>query len=201
MKIIRIPQDRVGSMIGKKGEVKKYIEEQTGIIMEVDSETGEVTLYDEKVKSPLLTMKVEYIVRAIGRGFSPDNAYDLLDDEMYLEVLDMRDYAGKSPKHLRRIKARIIGQRGKTRRIIEQLTGSRLSIYGSSVSIISPIEGLEVARTAVDMLLGGSEHSMVYRYMERKRREKKMAHLDSFITGKETGPEPREEECPEDSEE
>jgi ribosomal RNA assembly protein len=102
---------------------------------------------------------------------------------MYLDIIDIRDYAGKSPKHMRRIKARIIGKKGRTRKNIEQLTGAYLSIYGGTVAILSDIEGLETARTAVDMLLSGSEHSMVYRYLERKRREMKMAKLDTIFDG------------------
>ena len=33
--------------------------------------------------------------------------YRLMEEEMYLHVIDIHDYVGKSPKHLRRIKARM----------------------------------------------------------------------------------------------
>ena len=201
MKIVRIPQDRIGALIGKKGENKKYIEEETGVIVDVDSESGEVTIDTEKAKNPLFQIKVENIVRAIGRGFSPEKAWMLLDDDMYLDIIDMRDYAGKSQKHLRRIKARIIGKKGKTRKTIEQLTGAYLSIYGGTVAILCDIEGLETARNAVDMILGGSEHSMVYRFLERKRREAKMAKLDSIFDGALSAAEEDYEEEEEDDDE
>lgn len=190
MKIVRIPQDRVAVLIGKKGEVKRQMEERTGAVLDIDSESGEVTIDASKSGDPLQELKAVDVVRAVGRGFSPDNAYSLLSDDMYLDVIDMREYTGKSPKHMRRIKARIIGKAGRTRRTIEQLTGARLSIYGGTVAIISEIGSLEVTRTAVDMILSGSEHSMVYRFLERKRREMKMARFDSLIMGKGT----REEE-------
>jgi len=36
---------------------------------------------------------------------------------------------------------------------------------------------MPVARTAVDMLLSGSEHATVYRYLERKRPELHIAEM------------------------
>ena len=182
MKLIRVPQDRVGAMIGKKGEVKRAIEERAGIELQIDSETGEVIIDDTKAKDPILVMKVEDVIKAIARGFSPEKAYRLMEDEMYLHVIDIHDYVGKSQKHLRRIKARIIGKNGKTRRIIEGMTGAFLSIYGGTVSILGDFNGVEVSKTAVDMILNGSEHSTVYKFLERKRREAKLATLDSIIT-------------------
>jgi len=182
MKLIRVPQDRVGAMIGKKGEVRKAIEEKAGIVLQIDSETGEIIIDDTKAKDPVLVMKVEDVIKAIGRGFSPEKAYKLMEEEMYLHIIDIHDYVGKSPKHLRRIKARIIGKNGKTRRIIEGMTGAFLSIYGGTVSILGDFNAVEVSKTAVDMILNGSEHSTVYKYLERKRREAKLATLDSIVS-------------------
>jgi len=183
MKLVKVPLDRVGAIIGKKGEVKKTLVERTGIDFGVDSETGDVMLDTSNAKEPLLVMKVEEVIKAIGRGFAPEKAYRLLDDEIYLQVLDIHDYVGKSQKHIRRVKARIIGKNGKTRKIIEDMTGAVLSIYGGTVAIIGDLNGLEVSRTAVDMILKGSEHSTVYKFLERKRRESKLAQLDSIMTG------------------
>jgi ribosomal RNA assembly protein len=193
MKIIRVPIDRVGAMIGKNGEVKRALEERAGVEIQIDSESGEVVLDSTKAKDPLAIMKVEEVIKAIGRGFSPEKAYRLMEDEMYLQILDIHDYVGKSTKHLRRIKARIIGKNGKTRRIIEGMTGAFLSIYGGTVSMIGDFNGVEVSKTAVDMILNGSEHATVYKYLERKRREAKLAKLDSIVAvdadeGDELGP-------------
>lgn len=185
MKLIRVPLDRVGAIIGKKGEVRKALEERAGIVLQIDSDTGEVILDDTRAKDPVLVMKIEEVVKAIARGFSPEKAFRLLEDEVYLQIIDIHDYVGKSQKHLRRIKARIIGKNGKTRRIIEGMTGSFLSIYGGTVSIIGDFNGVEVSKTAVDMVLNGSEHSTVYSYLERKRREAKLAKLDSIVAATE----------------
>lgn len=119
-------------------------------------------------------------MRAVGRGFSPKRAYRLMEDNIYLDVIDIRDYAGKSRKRVRVLRGRVIGREGKTRRLIEELSGAQLSIYGNTVSIIGGLESMSTARSAVEMLLNGSEHSTVYRYLERYRRYLKETQLDTI---------------------
>lgn len=168
MKIVRIPKERVGAIIGTNGATKAYLEEKLGLQLDIDSE-GEVRVMEESAKDPLAVLKAMDLVKAIGRGFSPQHAYRLLDDMEYLEIIDMKDYVKGKPEHLTRQRARVIGSNGKTRRLIEDLTGVYLSVYGSTVGIIGQPEQVEVARRAVDMLLRGSEHSTVYRFLERSR--------------------------------
>jgi len=181
MKEVKVPQDRVGAIIGTDGEVKRAIQERTGVVLSVDSQTGEVFLDISKAKDSLVVMKVEEVVKALARGFSPENAFKLLEDDFYLEIMDIHDYVGKDQSHIRRMKARIIGKNGKTRRIIETMTGAYLCIYGGTVAIIGDVNSFEVAKKAVDMVLSGSEHATVYKFLERKRRESKLATLDSIV--------------------
>lgn len=176
MRIIRIPKERVGALIGKEGETKKFIEERTKVVLSIDSE-GEVVIDESGAEDPVMPLKVADIVKAIGRGFSPHRAFRLLDDSEYLETIDIRDYVGKKINHVVRMRARIIGTHGKTRRIIEDLTGASLSIYGSTVSIIANDLQLPIARTAIDMILRGSEHATVYRYLERCRPRLRMGEM------------------------
>ena len=176
MSMLKIPMDRVGSLIGKGGETKKIIEDRTKTAIKVDPD-GEVRIYNRGSEDPLIVMKVTDLVRAVGRGFSPERALRLLDDDEYFEVIDIRDYVGKKSGHVVRMRARVIGTNGKTRRLIEDLTGAFISVYGSSVSIIGNSIQMPVARTAVDMLLRGSEHSTVYKYMERQRGHLRIAEM------------------------
>jgi ribosomal RNA assembly protein len=177
MRFIKIPLERVGVLVGKDGEVKKKIEDETGIVLNIDSENGDVTLDDTKSKDPLLSLKCADMIKAIGRGFSPNKAFRLLDDEVYFTLLDMRDYVGKSQKHIRRVRARVIGTKGKTRRLIEELTGVNVSIYGNTVGIIGENVEMSVAVTAIEMLLSGSEHSAVYSFLEKKRKDIELAGM------------------------
>lgn len=176
----KIPKDRIGALIGPEGQVKEDIEKRLSIELTIDSETGDVTItLAREDADPSLLFRAKEVVTAIGRGFSPDRAYRLIQDEdAVLEVIDLREIFGRSPSDLQRIKGRIIGQEGKTRRIIEELTEADVSVHGHTVSIIANMDQMEIAREAIQMLVRGSLHSTVYRFLHRKRRELKKKKLE-----------------------
>ena len=171
---VKIPKDRIGVLIGKNGEVKAEVEKRTGVRIMVDSEEGDVTVDHSKAKDPSVVLPVIDFVAAVGRGFSPEKATMVLEDDWYLEVVDIREYVGKKPAHIARMRARVIGTKGKTRRLFEELTGVYMSVYGNTVALIGDTLQLDIARRALDMLLSGSEHSAVYRFLEGKRAEIKI---------------------------
>ncbi|MDW5562197.1 MAG: KH domain-containing protein [Methanomassiliicoccus sp.] len=175
MRLVRIPKDRVGALIGTDGETKETIEKRAGVRMRIDTE-GEVDIEDNP-QDPLAALKVMDLVKAIGRGFSPHRAMRLLDDDEYLEVIELGDFIGKKSDQLARVRSRLIGTNGKTRKIIEDLTGAYMSIYGSTVSLIGNSVQLPIAKTAVEMILRGSEHATVYRYLERSRATLRIAEM------------------------
>jgi len=177
---VRIPKDRIGALIGPEGRVKERIEKQLSIEMGIDSETGDVALtLSPGADDPSVLFRAKEVVTAIGRGFAPDRAFRLIQDEdALLEVIDLREIFGRSLSDLERIKGRIIGQEGKTRRIIEELTDADVSVYGHTVSIIADPDEMDIAREAIQMLLQGRQHSSVYRFLHRKRRELKKKKLE-----------------------
>ena len=167
IRYIKIPMERVAVLIGHGGETKRSIEEKTKIKINVDSKLGEVTIDDmNSIDDPLLIFKVENIIRAIGRGFNPIQAMTLLDDEMDFYIFDIHDYVGKKQAHVRRLKGRVIGKNGKTKRLLEELTDSYISIYGHTISIIANVIDMDIVKKAIDKLLTGSKHATVYRYVE-----------------------------------
>jgi len=169
--------DRVGVLIGPNGSVKRKIEETYGVTLQISSATGDVTIIVKEESDPTTIFRVQNVVAAVGRGFTPEKAFRLFDEYMIFEVIDLRDCAGRSKSRLDRIKGRIIGEQGKTRRILEETTGADISVYGYTVSIIGAPDAFEVAKAAVQMLISGSQHSTVYRFLHRKRRELKKAKL------------------------
>ena len=177
---VRIPKDRIGALIGPEGRIKERIEKQLGIEMSIDSETGDVTLtLAPNAEDPSVLFRAKEVVTAIGRGFSPERAFRLIQDEdALLEIIDLREIFGRSLSDLERLKGRIIGQEGKTRRIIEEFTDADVSVYGHTVSIIADAEEMDIAREAIQMLLKGRQHSSVYRFLHRKRRELKKKKLE-----------------------
>jgi len=177
---LKIPRERIGVLIGPNGEIKKYIERTLLVKLEIESETGGVKIIlTENVEDPSLLFKAKDVVNAIGRGFSPELAFRLIrDEEAFLDVIDLRAIFGKSESDIRRVKGRIIGMEGKTRRIIEELTETNVCVYGYTIGLIGDIEQVQAAREAIQMLIRGSIHSTVYRFLHRKRRELKKRKLE-----------------------
>ena len=167
----RMPVERVGVLIGEKGQTKARLEEITGIKLSIDSATWEVTIDETGAKDPTHALKVRDIVTAIGRGFSEERAFRLLDDDVYLQVFDIKEFSGESKDRVAQVKGRVIGTGGKTRRLVEELAGVEMSVYGHTVAIIGEAFHINIARQAVEMLLQGSEHKTVYRFLERKRED------------------------------
>ncbi len=169
---LKIPRERVAILIGKHGMVKEEIEKLTQTKINVDSETGSISIEALKEsEDPLSVWKTRYIVKAIGRGFNPEVAMKLTSDEMILDIINLPDYVGKSKKAILRQKGRIIGKDGRTRDIISDMTGVDISIYGKTVTLIGNMEHIQVAKEAVDMILHGARHKSVYAFLETKTRE------------------------------
>jgi len=176
---VKIPKERVGVLVGPEGKTKQYIEKILSVELQINSETGDVTLLLAENADPSLFFKAKDVVTAIGRGFSPEHTFRLIrDEEAMLDIIDLRTVFGRSESDIKRVKGRIIGMNGKTRRIIEELTDTNVVVYGHTVSIIGDVEEIEAAREAIQMLVKGSLHSTVYRLLHRKRRELKKRMLE-----------------------
>jgi ribosomal RNA assembly protein len=177
--IVKVPQARIGVVIGKDGEIRKRIEEDTKTKITIDSEEGNVTIEaTETTDDPLSVWRARDIVIAIARGFSPKKSFRLLDEDQAMEVMDLTDFVGRSENALKRVRGRIIGESGKTRRTIEELTGVNLSVYGRTVSIIGEFDQLAVAKESIMLFIHGAQHGTVYRFLHRKGKELKKARLE-----------------------
>ena len=87
------------------------------------------------------------------------------------EVVELRDFV-KNKDQMPRVKGRIIGQEGKARRVMEELTDTNVCVYGKTIGIIGLGENVAIARRAIESLAAGSQHSNVYKWLESKRRER-----------------------------
>ncbi len=169
---IVVYRDRIGALIGRGGEVKRRLEEELGVAITVDSETGRVRI--ERVQGEIDEfMDAIAIVRAIGHGFSPEKAWKLLGGDNNLHIIDLMNHVGKSPKEISRVKARIIGEEGRTWRIIEETAEVDMTIHRSYVGLIGGFENIMVASEAIGMLIRGSPHKFVYNYLFRQRERRK----------------------------
>lgn len=163
----KIPVERIGVLIGPNGRVLREIMDRTKVSITVDSTTGSVVIEPSTTSTTMMDLlKAKDIVRAIGYGFNPETAMELLDEDKMLVVINVKDYVGDKPNHIQRMLGRVIGEGGKAKRNIEEYTKTRISVYETYVSIMGDYESIELAKTAIEMLLQGRQHSTVYRYLE-----------------------------------
>ncbi len=171
MQHVKVPDDRIGVLIGAGGETMREIEERAEVRLDIDSESGNVRV--EKVGDPITGLKGPDIVKAIGRGFAPEDALRLLEDDMMMFDLVDIDAASRNKTDLKRNKGRLIGEDGRTRQLMQELTGASVTIYGTTLGIIGGPQQVEAVREAAEMILEGAPHGSVYSFLERKRNELK----------------------------
>ena len=175
---IRVSRERIGVIIGKKGKVKNEIEKKCKVNLEIDSDYGDIVISPIENYDFVNIAKANEIIIAISKGFPPEKAFTLLEEDMIFQLLDLRDYSGKSTNSLGRIKSRIIGENGKARKTIEELTGTQISIYGHTVGIIGKSEEVKSTIDALNMLCKGNSHKFVYNFLQELRRKAKIERLN-----------------------
>lgn len=117
----------------------------------------------------LAVMRTKEIMRAFGRGFSFEDALDLVDEDYILDVMTMSDFAGKSKNRQETLKGRVIGTEGKSKKIIEKYSGAKIVVYGKTVAMIGKWENIRLAKESVEMLLRGAKHTTVFKYLEEHK--------------------------------
>jgi ribosomal RNA assembly protein len=176
---VRIPKERVAILIGPDGKVKQHIEEKLQVKLEIDGEGSITIMLSEKASDPSLLLKAKDVVTAIGRGFSPEVAFRLIrNEEEIFDIIDLRVIFGRSESDIKRIKGRIIGADGKTRRLIEELTEADVVVYGHTIGLIGKFEQVDAAHNAVQMIIEGCQHHTMYNYLQKKRTELKKQKLE-----------------------
>ncbi|MBD3311945.1 RNA-processing protein [archaeon] len=157
-----IPKERVGALIGDKGKMKRLIERKTSTSLLIKHE--EVTIKgDDSYKAWICSQ----VVKAVGRGFNPKEALKLIKEGYVFELINIMDYA-RNQKDKFRLRGRVIGENGKTKRGIEGHTGCKISVFGKTIGIIGPATMVGDAIEAVKMLLEGAQTNSVHNFLEKK---------------------------------
>ncbi|VVC03034.1 KH domain protein [Candidatus Bilamarchaeum dharawalense] len=162
---VKIPIERIKVFVGKDGSTKKKLEKKCNVEFNIDSD-GDVEL----IGDPADIFFARDIVKAIGRGFTPEEALRLLEHDYGLYIIPLKDYA-HSEKAITRLKGRVIGEKGKIKYNIEEATDSLISIYGNTIAIIAKIDTMEYAKEAIGMLIDGARHTSVLGYLAKTKRE------------------------------
>ncbi|MCF7862239.1 KH domain-containing protein [Candidatus Woesearchaeota archaeon] len=164
---VKIPKERVAILIGKNGEVKEKIETETKTKIKINSDDGDVFIVGTDA---IYLFCVREIIKAIGRGFNPEIALLLLKSDYALEIIRLVDY-NRHKNHMLRLKGRVIGTRGKSRKYIESMTDTYVSVYGKTICILGRNENVLICKRAIESLLEGSPHSSVFKWLEKQQRE------------------------------
>jgi len=177
---VKVPMERIGVLVGPDGKTKEILEKRLQVELQIDSTSGDVAiLLAPNAEDPSKLFRAKEVVLAIGRGFSPEKAFRLVDDEeSVFQIIDLREIFGRSESDIKRLKGRIIGKEGKTRKIIEELTEANVSVYGHTIGIIGGAEQVQIAREAIEMLIEGKQHATVYKFLHAKRRELKKKKME-----------------------
>jgi len=162
MSYIRIPKERIAVLIGKGGSIKREIEKRSGCELLMDD--GLVEILGEGMGAWI----AKDIVQAIARGFNPEIALQLFNDEFSFELINLDEFA-HGEKEMMRKKGRVIGKKGNAQRVVGDLTETRISVYGKTIGIIGTYDGVHLAKEAVFRLLNGARHAPVYRFLEKSR--------------------------------
>lgn len=173
---VKIPRERIAILIGKNGSTKREIEKVAMVRLIIDSESGDVDV--EQHGDPLKANLSLNVIQAVGRGFNPEKALGLMDENFQLIVISLREFAKPGSKRINEIKGRLIGKAGRTRSIIEGLTSTYISVYGDTVSIMGDYVSAQYSKESLLMLINGRKQRSVYTYLENKAKEIKFKRIE-----------------------
>jgi len=154
---INIPENRVSILIGEKGKTKRLIEKLTKSKLNI-SNKGNITILSENLKT-------RDIVEAIGRGFNPKIALKLISEDIIFDLIEINDFS-KNKLRQSSLRSRVIGRNGSAKKMIETRTNTDITVFGKTVAFIGKVEDVYLARRTIELILQGSQHGSVYRWLK-----------------------------------
>ncbi len=109
----------------------------------------------------------ERVLNAIEKNFPIDSALLLTNESYFIEEISIKSIRAKN---LPRIKSRLIGTRGKTLKLISELSDCKVALYENIISIIGEADKMKIAVNAVKSLIKGSRQTNVYSYLEKHKK-------------------------------
>ncbi len=163
---------------------KDLLERELNVKLSVDP-SGLVVIEPKESTSLEQLMKAKEVIEAISYGFDVNTALELKKENYVLLVVNLREYIDKDKiNHLIRVKGRIIGEEGRARRTIEELSGAKIVISNWTIAIIGDYESARAAKEAIEMLIRGKQHVTVYKRLQSWRREMRRRKLEELISGR-----------------
>lgn len=174
--IISVPEDKLKKIL-RSERVIPHVEEATGTKISIEKSKSQIIIDVCEETDRWDPMRARDFFRAIILGFKVEEALKILTQDVFLEYIDLKDWAGDSREDLIRLKGRVIGAGGKAKRLISEYTGASIVVGDKYVALLGGFEEIEAARRAIEMLLSGAQHSTVYRFLERERAARKRREI------------------------
>ncbi|MCC7552755.1 hypothetical protein KO317_03785 [Candidatus Micrarchaeota archaeon] len=153
MQIIGIPKKRV-----------KYLKEnikllESDLLVSIRFKEDLIEIEGEEFQEYI----AKKIVHAIGQGFNVSTSLNLIDEENVMKIIELGEFLPE--RVIQRQIGRIVGEKGKFKKIIEEEGKVYINIQDEDVSIIGQFEDVEIAVNAIQKLIGGTPHSNVRKYL------------------------------------
>ncbi len=107
----------------------------------------------------------EKVFRALDFGFPMSVALLIKTQDYMFEEINIKDETKR--KDLGRVRARIIGKKGKALKTLSSLTKCYFELKDNSIGIIGDPENIKTAQDGLTSLIRGAKHSNVYSYLEK----------------------------------
>lgn len=183
-----VPPESFEKVKEELGQVMGELRRRLGVRLTLDEGNSRVVIEAEREGDAANVLRARDIVRAIAIGFSSQDALQLLDEDYVLVVVDVAQAVGDKENHLRRVLGRVIGENGRARRTLEEITGTKIVVNDRGlVGIIGDYERSQIARHGVELLVQGKMHATVYRRLESMMRELKRRESTELWLNKKGG--------------
>lgn len=111
----------------------------------------------------------EKVIDALNFGFPFSTSMLIKKEGFIFEIINIKDHTKR--KDLKRIRARIIGTRGKTLKTLNQITNCHFELKDNYIGIIGPPEYLESGQKAIIAIIKGAKQSNVYGLLKKNKIE------------------------------
>jgi ribosomal RNA assembly protein len=165
----RIFIEKIGKIIKHKSNIEKYLK----VRLLISDEGITIISKNDDAYNEFIAKNV---VIALEQGFSFESAMNLKNEDYMFQQISVKSIA--RPSRLKTIMARIIGEKGRTKEIISEMTGCDVAVHDYNVSVIGNTEDVEIAAQAIRSLIQGSPQASVYAYLERNRKFRKYKEED-----------------------
>jgi KH domain-containing protein len=140
---------------------KKRLEEELNI--KITNRGREVTIQGK----PIDEYTAEKVISAINFGFPISKALLIKKEDFMFEIMSIKNHTKRTD--LKRIRARIIGTKGKTLKTLTELTKCAFEIKDNEIGIIGNPEYIKNGQEAIISLIKGTKQSNVYSFLEKRQ--------------------------------